>query len=64
MGTVGLLYVGAILFINGLALMGLVKGSGATPLNWFVGFFQVVTPTYLIFTANGNPDQIIGASGL
>lgn len=64
MGTVGLLYVGAILFINGLALMGRVKGTGATPLNWFVGFLQVVTPTYLIFTADGNADQIIGASGL
>ncbi|PID98539.1 MAG: transporter [Actinomycetales bacterium] len=64
MGMVGLLYVGAILYINGLALMGKVKGVGATPLNWFVGFMQVVTPTYLIFTADGNLDQIFGASGL
>lgn len=64
MGNVGLLYVGAILFINGLALMGIVKGSGSTPLNWMVGFLQVLTPTYLIFTANGNADQIFGAAGL
>lgn len=64
MGNAGLLYVGAILFLNGLALMGLVKGTGATPLNWFVGILQVVTPTYLIFTANGNVDQIFGAAGL
>lgn len=64
MSNVGLLYVGAILFINGLALMGFVKGTGATPLNWFVGFLQVVTPTYLIFTANGDVDQIFSAGGL
>ena len=64
MGTVGLLYVGAILFINGCALMGLVKNNGAVPLNIFVGLLQVLTPTYLIFTANGNADQIFGASGL
>ena len=64
MANAGLLYVGAILFINGMALMGFVKGTGATPLNWFVGFLQVVTPTYLIFTANGNIDQIFGAAGL
>ncbi len=64
MGTVGLLYVGAILFINGCALMGLVKDNGAVPLNIFVGLLQVLTPTYLIFTADGNTDQIFGASGL
>lgn len=64
MGTVGLLYVGAILFINGMALMGLVRGNGAVPLNFFVGLLQVLTPTYLIFTADGNTDQIFGASGL
>ena len=41
MSNVGLLYVGAILFINGLSLMGIVRGKGATPLNWFVGVLQV-----------------------
>ena len=64
MANAGLLFVGAILFINGLALMGFVKGTGATPLNWFVGILQVVTPTYLIFTANGNTDQIFNGAGL
>ena len=28
MGNVGLLYVGAILFINGCALLGWVRGNG------------------------------------
>lgn len=64
MSSVGLLYVGAVLFINGCALMGLVRGNGAVPLNIFVGLLQCVTPTYLIFTANGDPDVIFAASGL
>ncbi|MFN8044853.1 MAG: AmiS/UreI family transporter [Dermatophilaceae bacterium] len=64
MGNVGLLYVGAILFLNGMALMGYVKDRGAVPLNIFVGLLQVITPTYLIFTADGDPDVIFGASGL
>jgi putative amide transporter protein len=64
MGSVGLLYVGAILFLNGCMLLGWVNGKSAVPLNIFVGVLQVVTPTYLIFTADGNTAQIIGASGL
>ncbi|QKE85287.1 AmiS/UreI family transporter [Arthrobacter sp. NEB 688] len=64
MGNVGLLYVGAILFINGCALLGWVRGNGAVPLNVFVGLLQVITPTYLIFTAGGDADVVFGASGL
>ncbi len=64
MGSVGLLYVGAVLFVNGCMLLGWVRGTSAAPLNVFVGLLQVLTPTYLIFTANGNADQVLGASGL
>jgi putative amide transporter protein len=64
MGTVGLLYVGAVLFINGLLLIGVVEGRSAAPINLFVGALQVVTPTYLIFTSGGDPQQILAASGL
>jgi putative amide transporter protein len=64
MGLVGLLYVGAVLFINGLLLIGVVEGRAAAPINLFVGALQVVTPTYLIFTANNDPLVILGASGL
>ncbi|WP_347353937.1 AmiS/UreI family transporter [Intrasporangium sp.] len=64
MSNVGLFYVGAVLFINGLALLGRVKGAGAVPLNVFVGFLQVITPTYLIISSGGNQDVIFGASGL
>lgn len=64
MGSVGLLYVGAVLFLNGMMLLGWVDGKSAAPLNIFVGILQVVTPTYLIFTANGDVNTILGASGL
>lgn len=64
MGSVGLLYVGAVLIINGLMLLGLVEARAAAPLNLFVGALQVVTPTYLIFTAGGDTTAILGASGI
>lgn len=64
MGSVGLLYVGAVLFLNGVMLLGWIDGKSAGPLNIFVGLLQVITPTYLIFTADGDVNQILGASGL
>ena len=64
MGSVGLLYVGAVLFLNGCMLLGWVDTRAAVPLNIFVGILQVITPTYLIFTADGNNTQIPAASGL
>lgn len=64
MAIVGLLYVGAVLFINGLLLIGAVDPRAAAPMNLFVGALQVVTPTYLIFTSGGDPAVILAASGL
>lgn len=64
MASVGLLYVGAVLILNGLMLLGLVDARAAAPLNFFVGGLQVITPTYLIFTADGDPNTILAASGL
>lgn len=64
MASVGLLYVGAVLFINGMMLLGLVEARSVIPLNIFVGLLQVVTPTYLIFTAAGDSTVILNASGL
>lgn len=63
-GAVGLLYVGAILFLNGIMLLGWIDAKSAAPLNVFVGLLQVVTPTYLIISADGDMDQILAASGL
>ena len=64
MASVGLLYVGAVLFINGIMLLGWLDAKSAAPMNFFVGGLQVLTPTYIIFTANGNQDTILAASGL
>lgn len=64
MAAVGLLYVGAVLFVNGLALVGAVRGTSLIPMNLFVGVLQIITPLYLIFTAAGDQGVIVGASGL
>src|SRR5687768_5734065 len=64
MGSVGLLYVGAVLVVNGLMLLGVVDARAAAPLNLLVGGLQVITPTYLIFTSGGDADTILAASGL
>ncbi|WP_309081427.1 AmiS/UreI family transporter [Zhihengliuella sp.] len=64
MSSVGLLYVGAVLCVNGLVLIGLVRPRGATVLNFLVGALQVVFPTILLSGAGGDPDAILAASGL
>jgi len=63
-GNVGLLFVGAVLFLNGVMLLGWVEAKSAAPINFFVGVLQIVTPTYLIFTANGDANVIPAAVGL
>ncbi|MFD0890952.1 AmiS/UreI family transporter, partial [Streptosporangium algeriense] len=64
MATVGLLYVGAVLFINGMMLLGKVDARAAAVFNLFVGALQVITPTVLIIAAGNRADAILGASGL
>ncbi|MEV8636419.1 AmiS/UreI family transporter [Streptosporangium sp. NPDC051023] len=64
MGNVGLLYVGAVLFINGLMLLKKVDARAAAIFNLFVGALQVITPTVLIITANNDAKTILGASGI
>lgn len=64
MSAVGLFYVGAVLIVNGVMLLGLIPPKGAAPLNLFVGAVQVFTPTYLIVTSGGDPAAILGAAGL
>ncbi len=64
MAAVGLLYVGAVLFLNGVMLLGRVDPKAGAVFNLFVGALQVVTPTYLIFTAGGDQNAILSASGI
>lgn len=64
MSNVGLLYVGAVLFINGLMLIGKVPGKSGAVMNLFVGGMQSIFPTIIIAQANEDPAVIFGASGL
>ncbi|WP_055481871.1 AmiS/UreI family transporter [Sphaerimonospora mesophila] len=64
MSDVGLFYVGAVLIINGIMLLGKITDRAAAPLNFFVGTLQVVTPTFLIMTAGGDRAIIAGAAGI
>jgi hypothetical protein len=63
MASVGLLFVGAVLFVNALLLLGVVDAKSAAIFNLFVGGLQVVVPTYLIITAQG-ADDVLFASGI
>ena len=58
MGNVGLLLVGAVLFVNGLSSLGLVPARSAAPLNLFVGGAQVVLPTLILVQSGGDPAVI------
>lgn len=64
MAAVGLLYVGAVLFVNGLMLLGRVEPRSAAILNLFVGALQVVVPTVLIVQAGSDTSAILAASGI
>jgi putative amide transporter protein len=61
---VGLLYVGAVLFINGVMLLGKINPRAAGVFNLFVGGMQVIFPTIIIATAGGDEAVILAASGI
>lgn len=54
MGNVGLLLVGSVLFVNGLATLGLLSSRSGAPLNLLVGLAQVVLPTLIIAQSQGD----------
>lgn len=64
MNNVGLLYVGAVLFVNGLMLLGRVPARSAAVLNLFVGALQCVLPTVMLIQNPGDPAAVLAASGL
>jgi hypothetical protein len=57
------MFVGAVLFINGLLFLGKVDAKGAATFNLFVGALQVAIPFYLIATA-ATTDELLLASGI
>ncbi|MBS4197785.1 AmiS/UreI family transporter [Lederbergia citri] len=64
MQNVGLMYCGAVLFINALMLLGKVDSKSAGLFNLFLGAIQVITPFYVIFTAGSDSWVIFNASGV
>jgi hypothetical protein len=64
MGSVGLLYVGAVLFVNAMMLLGRVEARAAAVLNLFVGTLQVVLPTIALVMAGDHLPAITAASGV
>ncbi len=63
MSSVGLMFVGAALFINGLLFLGKVDAKGAATFNLFIGALQTAIPFYLIATA-ASTDELLLASGI
>lgn len=63
MSSVGLLFVGAVLFLNGLLFLGKADAKSVAVFNLFVGTLQTAIPFYLIATAKG-PAEILGAAGI
>jgi hypothetical protein len=63
MSSVGLLFVGSVLFLNGLLFLGRADAKGVAVFNLFVGALQTAIPFYLIATAHG-PNDILGAAGI
>ena len=63
MGALGLLFVGAVLFVNGLALLGRVDPRAAAPINLFVGGLLVVVVLYLALPADEDVTPVFTAAG-
>ena len=55
MSAVGLFYVGAVLFINGLMLLGRISPKSAGIFNVFVGALQCTIPIILLSQAGDDP---------
>ena len=63
MGALGLLFVGAVLFVNGLSLLGRVDARAAAPINLFVGALLVVVVLYLALPAADDLGPVFTAAG-
>jgi hypothetical protein len=61
MSDVGLMFVGAVLFVNGLLFLGRVDAKSAATFNLFVGALQTAIPFYLIATAPNTSDILLDA---
>jgi hypothetical protein len=68
MATLGLLFVGAVLFVNGVSLLGAFTPKAAATLNLLVGSSLVIVAGWEVFplrdfTVTANLNIVIGAVG-
>ncbi len=63
MSAVGLLFVGGVLFVNAIMLLGQADPKNVGVFNLFVGVLQVAIPFYLVATGS-TEDDILNASGI
>lgn len=63
MTSVGLLFVGAVLFMNSLAAFKLIDSKSVGYFNLFVGTLQTLTPLYLLFTESQSDTWLILSNG-
>lgn len=67
MTSLVLLFVGAVLLINGLVFLGIIDAKSATAINILVGLFLAGTVLFLVLpvrgTDGGSLDIILGAVG-
>lgn len=64
MAAVGLLSVGAVLFMNGTMGLDWVDRTSVAPPNAVVGLSQVLAPTFPSISAHGDLPRILAAAGL
>jgi hypothetical protein len=57
------MFVGSVLYVNGLWLLGFIEARSAAVFNLFVGALEVVSGVYLTITAD-TADQVFLASGI
>jgi hypothetical protein len=62
MSAIGLMFVGSVLYVNGLWLLGFIDGRSAAVFNLLIGSLEVVSGVYLTVSANTD-DQVFLASG-
>ncbi len=63
MSSVSLFFIGAVLFVNGLMLLGRVEPKGAAPVNAMVGAVLVVNAARLALPDGADEAALAGAAG-
>ncbi|MCS3427213.1 AmiS/UreI family transporter [Leucobacter aridicollis] len=64
MTDVGLMYVGAVLIVNGVVLLGRITGRAAAPLNLMVGALQLIVSLALMLDPAAPSGSAFTAGGL